>query len=45
MLEKVGDNPIKGIKNIGISKQDELNLSIREVVTAATAMSESKTDV
>ena len=43
MLEKVGDNPIKGIKNIGESKQDELNLSIREVVTAATAMSESKT--
>ncbi len=43
MLEKVGANPIKGIKVIDKAKHDELNLAIREVVTAATAMAESKT--
>lgn len=43
MLEKVGANPIKGIKSIGESKQDELNLAIREVVTAAAALSETRT--
>ena len=44
MLEKVGGNPIKGIKNIGESKkEDSLNLAIREVVAATSEMSQVKT--
>ena len=44
MLEKVGANPIKGIKSIGESKrEDSLNLAIREVVSAASEMAASKT--
>lgn len=44
MLEKVGANPIKGIKNISESKkEDSLNLAIREVVAAASEMSQVKT--
>ena len=44
MLEKVGGNPILGIKNIGDGRRDDaINLAIREVVTASIALSESKT--
>ncbi len=44
MLEKVGASPIKGIRNMGDSKKDdEINLAIREVVTAASDLSSSKT--
>lgn len=44
MLEKVGGNPILGIKNIGEGRRDDaINLAIREVVAASVAMSETKT--
>ncbi|MBR6650318.1 MAG: diadenylate cyclase CdaA [Clostridia bacterium] len=44
MLEKVGGNPILGIKNKGDGRRDDaINLAIREVVTASIALSESKT--
>lgn len=44
MLEKVGGNPIMGIKNIGEGRrEDAINLAIREVVTATSELSESKT--
>ncbi len=44
MLEKVGGNPILGIKNIGEGKRDDaINLAIREVVSASMALSESRT--
>lgn len=44
MLEKVGGNPILGIKNIGDGRRDDaINLAIREVVAASTALSETKT--
>ncbi len=44
LLEKVGANPIKGLKNIGeVKKEDSLRLSIREISTAVAEMSASKT--
>lgn len=44
LLEKVGANPIKGLKNMGeIKKEDSLRLSIREITTAVAEMSASKT--
>lgn len=44
LLEKVGANPIKGLKNIGeVKKEDSLRLSIREITTAVAEMSAAKT--
>ena len=44
LLEKVGANPIKGLKNIGeVKREDSLRLSIREISTAVAEMSATKT--
>ncbi len=44
LLEKVGANPIKGLKNISeIKNEDNLLLAIREISTAAVEMSSTRT--
>ena len=44
LLEKVGANPIKGLKNMSeVKKEDSLRLSIREIVTAVSEMSAART--
>ena len=44
ILEKVGANPIKGLKNISETKNDDnILLAIREISTASSEMSSSKT--
>ena len=44
LLEKVGANPIKGLKNIGeVKREDSLRLSIREISTAVAEISSLET--